>query len=127
MTFRYIQANSNKRPANLLLSGSSVTTFLLGCAQLVPGSRLTGKTLHVFLCREPTILLSRGRPQLPSKGSPLEAFAAVSICIIALLLQYLFFSKNKSMHVKLIKGNYIRQPSLSRAEGNYFFPTRLSK
>lgn len=120
--------NSNKRPANLLLLGSSATASLLSCAQLGPGSRLTGKTLEVFLRREPTILLSRGRLQLPSKGSPLEAFAAVSICIIALLLQCLFFFfQNKSMHIKLIKGNYIRQPSLSRAEGDYFFPTHLSK
>lgn len=41
--------------------------------------------------------------KLPSKGSSLEAFAAVAICIIALPLQCLFFFSSKiNLHIKLI-------------------------
>ena len=60
--------------------------------------------------------------QLPSKGSSLEAFAAVAICIIALpLLCVCVCALSQSVHMKLIKRNYLRQSSLIRAKRDFFF------
>lgn len=129
MTLRDVQPHLNGLQTSLL-SGTLPQRPSWALPELAPGSRVT-KRLTVVLSREPTALPSGALSRVAAATSFWRQFFRSFCCSgnlhNSLASRVPFFPlKNKSVHIKLIKENYLRQPSLIRPKGGYFFPSDSS-